>query len=87
MAFAQAQQTNSCVDCHSALEGDLHVTQEQFAQDIHAQKGLTCASCHGGDPSKADDSAMSKAAGFKGRIERAAVPKLCGSCHSDPGFM
>jgi predicted CXXCH cytochrome family protein len=87
VALAQAQQPNSCVDCHSALEGELHVTQEQFTQDIHAQKGLTCASCHGGDPSKTDDSAMSKAAGFKGKIERAAVPKLCGSCHSDPGFM
>ncbi|HLK33524.1 MAG TPA: cytochrome c3 family protein [Terriglobales bacterium] len=85
--LAQAEQPNSCVDCHSALEGELHVTQEQFAQDIHAQKGLTCASCHGGDPSKSDDSAMSKAAGFKGKIDRAAVPKLCGSCHSDPGFM
>lgn len=87
VALAQAQQPNSCVDCHSALEGELHVTQEQFAQDIHAQKGLTCASCHGGDPSKTDESAMSKAAAFKGKIEHAAVPKLCGSCHSDPGFM
>jgi len=87
VGLAQAQQPNSCLDCHSALEGELHVTQEQFAQDIHAQKGLTCASCHGGDPSKTDDSAMSKAAGFKGKIERAGVPKLCGSCHSDPAFM
>ena len=86
-ALAQAEQPNSCVDCHSALEGELHVTQEQFAQDIHGQKGLTCASCHGGDPSRTDDSAMSKAAGFKGKVDRAAVPKLCGSCHSDPGFM
>jgi len=86
-ALAQAEQPNSCVDCHSALEGELRVTQEQFAQDIHAQKGLTCASCHGGDPSKTDDSAMSKVAGFKGKVDRAAVPKLCGSCHSDPGFM
>jgi predicted CXXCH cytochrome family protein len=87
VALAQAQQPNRCVDCHSALEGELHVTQEQFAQDIHAQKGLTCASCHGGDPTKTDESAMSKAARFKGKLEHAAVPKLCGSCHSDPGFM
>src|SRR5512146_780124 len=87
LTLAQAQQPNSCVDCHSALDGKLHVTQDQFAQDIHAQKGLSCASCHGGDPSKTDDSAMSKAAGFKGKIDRAAVPKLCGSCHSDPAFM
>jgi predicted CXXCH cytochrome family protein len=87
VALAQAQQPNSCVDCHSALEGELHVTPEQFAQDVHAQKGLSCATCHGGDPAKTDESAMSKTAGFKGKIEHAAVPKLCGSCHSDPGFM
>src|SRR5579872_788117 len=79
--------TNTCLECHSVLDPPLQVTEAKFAQDIHAQKGLTCASCHGGDPTKADDSAMSKAAGFKGRIERAAVPKLCGSCHSNPGFI
>ena len=30
------------------------VTQEKFSQDIHAQKGLTCTSCHGGDASSYD---------------------------------
>jgi hypothetical protein len=31
--------------------------------------------------------AMSKAAGFRGKIERKQVPELCGHCHSDPAFM
>lgn len=78
---------STCIDCHSALDGQFHVTAEQFSQDIHAQKGLTCASCHGGDPNADDDKAMSKAAGFKGHIDRAKVPELCGSCHSDANFM
>jgi hypothetical protein len=79
------EKPNTCLDCHSALEGNLQVTAEQFAQDIHAQKGLTCASCHGGDPTSME--AMSKAKGFKGHIDRKQVPQLCASCHSDGAYM
>ena len=85
--WARAQAPNTCVDCHSFLDPPLQVTQEQFSHDIHAQKGLTCASCHGGDPTKADMLAMSKSAGFRGKIERRQVPALCGRCHSDAAYM
>src|SRR5271157_5581721 len=85
--LARAQAPNTCVDCHSVLDPPLQVTQEQFSHDIHAQKGLTCASCHGGDPTKADAGAMSKSAGFRGKIERRRVPALCGRCHSDSAYM
>lgn len=84
---ARAQTANTCLDCHSALDPPLRVSEEQFAQDIHSQKGLTCASCHGGDPTRADMDAMSKSAGFRGKIERSQIPALCGSCHSDGAFM
>ena len=30
---------------------------------------------------------MSKAAGFRGKIERKQIPQLCGGCHSDGAFM
>ena len=82
------QTPNSCLDCHSALPEPLGVTQEKFSHDIHAQKGLTCASCHGGDPTSDDpDKAMSRKAGWKGKIDRKQIPQLCGSCHSDPAYM
>src|SRR5271167_1691494 len=82
------QTTNSCLDCHSALPDPYGVTQEKFSQDIHAQKGLTCASCHGGDASSYDpNQAMSTKAGWKGKIGHKDVPQLCGSCHSNPAFM
>ena len=84
---AWAQAPNSCVDCHSVLDPPTQVTAEQFAADIHAQKGLTCASCHGGDPTKDDEQAMSKAAGFRGHIKRSQVPELCAGCHSDAAYM
>jgi cytochrome c3-like protein len=84
-AWAQAPKS-VCIDCHSALDGNLKVTDDDYAADIHAQKGLTCAACHGGDPSDPDN-AMSKAKGFKGHIDRARIPELCGSCHSNPTYM
>jgi len=86
--LSYGQVKNSCLDCHSALPEPLGVTQEKFSQDIHAQKGLTCASCHGGDPTSDDpDRAMSRKAGWKGKIDRRQVPRLCGSCHSDPAYI
>ncbi len=85
---AGGQSKNSCLDCHSALPEPLGVSQEKFAQDIHAQKGLTCASCHDGDPTSDDpEKAMSRKAGWKGKIDRKQIPQLCGSCHSDPAYM
>lgn len=86
LTFGQSK--NSCLDCHSALPEPLNVSQEKFSQDVHAQKGLTCASCHGGDATSEDsDKAMSRSAGWKGHIDRQIVPQLCGSCHSDPATM
>ena len=83
-----SQAVNSCIDCHSAMDGKLGVTQEKFSQDIHAQKGLTCVSCHGGDASSYDPAqAMGRAAGFKGKVDRKQIPALCGSCHSNPNLM
>lgn len=87
-ASGSAQTKNSCLDCHSVLPDKLGVTQETFSHDIHAQKGLTCVSCHGGDASSDDPTvAMSKKAGWKGPIDRRQIPQLCGSCHSDPAYM
>jgi hypothetical protein len=82
-----AQNAITCLNCHGVLDPPLRVTEAQFSQDIHFQKGLTCASCHGGDPTKPDMNAMSKAAGFRGKIERSQIPALCGHCHSDAAFM
>src|SRR5689334_22175440 len=73
---------NSCLDCHSNMDGNLQIVTQDYSADVHAQKGLSCAACHGGDPAS-DDNAMSLAAGFRGHIDRKQIPQLCGSCHSD----
>ena len=81
---APAPTKNSCLDCHSAMPENLNVTEEMFNHSVHGQKGVTCANCHGGDPTSDDaEKAMSKKAGFKGHIDRKQIPLLCGSCHSD----
>ncbi len=76
---------STCIDCHASLDDNLKVTAEQYAQDIHAQKGLTCAACHGGDPTSLE--AMDKKKGFKGHIDRKQVPELCAKCHADGAYM
>src|SRR5271169_5329316 len=73
---ASAQAQNTCLVCHGSLDPPLQVTEEQFARDIHAQKGFTCAGCHGGDPTQMSMDAMSKAAGFRGKVQRGQIPEL-----------
>ncbi|HEU4929235.1 MAG TPA: cytochrome c3 family protein [Candidatus Krumholzibacteria bacterium] len=74
-----------CVQCHT--EEDL-LPEGHLAADVHAKPGLSCAGCHGGDPTSDDqDLAMSPAAGFRGVPEKADIPAFCGRCHSDIEFM
>jgi hypothetical protein len=84
---AQAK-TNMCLDCHSKFDPPFGINEAEFSGSIHPRKGLACTSCHGGDSSSADmTQAMGKAAGFKGHIDRAQIPALCGKCHSDAAYM
>lgn len=79
LSYGQAPM-NTCLDCHSVLPEPFGVTSDKFSHDIHEQKGLTCASCHGGDPTSSDPTvAMSPKKGWKGHIDRKQVPALCAS--------
>jgi len=81
--------TNLCVDCHLAVDDPkISPPARAFADDLHARAGLTCASCHGGDPSQSDqEKAHDRSKGFLGRPSPAAVPALCGKCHADAALM
>lgn len=79
---------NSCLDCHGAFEGNLQVSPEKWATDIHMAKGFGCVDCHGGDSTKLDEKlAMNRAKGFIGTPKGMAVIQVCGKCHSDAGLM
>jgi predicted CXXCH cytochrome family protein len=84
---------NNCLDCHLELEDEtLTPAATSFSEDVHAKAGLTCAACHGGDPTaNVEDGdysrAMDPAKGYIGVPERSAIPGTCGRCHSDAGYM
>jgi predicted CXXCH cytochrome family protein len=85
--FAE-QAKDSCVECHSAMDGPIQKPALLIKDDIHIANGLSCVDCHGGDRTSVDPSeAMSKAKGFTGKPKRSAIPQLCASCHSKPDFM
>lgn len=87
VSFAQ-QVKNSCLDCHSQLDPPLHVSPDEYNTSIHAQKGVTCVTCHGGDATTDDvDKSMSRAAGFKGHLEKKQIPAFCAKCHADAAYM
>src|SRR3990167_6164391 len=83
-----AEKTITCIVCHQNQGGRLSAPTGPFPTDIHFEKGLTCASCHGGDPTSMDPKvAMSPAKGFRGKPSREQVPEFCGRCHSDTAYM
>jgi hypothetical protein len=83
MAFGQK---NSCIECHNQLDDELKAPAASFAGDIHAQYGLGCKDCHGGDPSK-DDVDLAKDKTFKGSPKRDQIPQFCGGCHADASVL
>ena len=86
--LAQDATQSTCRTCHASLGGDLEKPADLIQDEIHIQMGLTCASCHGGDPTNSDMAvAMSPAKGFIGVPDRQEIPELCAKCHSDGVFM
>jgi len=79
---------DSCVTCHSAVDDAAKGPAALIKNDVHIAHGLSCADCHGGDRTSDDpEVSMSKAKGFRGKPARAAIPKFCASCHSNPDTM
>ncbi len=71
------KEKNTCKYCHGAVAAKLK-------ESVHAEYGLACVDCHGGDPTapeKADS--MNPAKGFTGKPTALQIPALCSSCHSD----
>ncbi len=65
----------SCLACHEK-------ERALYAPSAHAQAGLTCVDCHGGDP-KATDITAHATDNFKRPDNKKAIAELCASCHGD----
>ena len=89
-----AEPVNNCLLCHGnkdVWEGETlnrYVTEKDFHNDIHWQKGLRCVDCHGGNP-KTDEVNLAhlKEDGFRLIKSPADIPEFCGRCHSDIEYM
>jgi hypothetical protein len=80
--------SNTCYDCHLAVNAEQKAIAETWSQSIHGKGGIGCADCHGGDPTSDQITvAMSAEAGFIGTPGRERTVGVCGSCHSDPERM
>jgi hypothetical protein len=79
-AHAQNKQVvDKCLSCHTDIGTD---EAAAYVTDIHYKVGVTCADCHGGDPTLEDqDAAMSPAKGYIGVPKPSAIPQMCGKCH------
>ncbi len=83
-----AQKKDSCVECHSQMEGDLAQPVALMKDDVHKARGLSCASCHGGDATQDDPGrAMDPRKGFVAKPKPGNVPAFCGKCHSNAEFI
>lgn len=89
LAFVEPEGgTNTCLDCHLTLGGRSEAVTSVWQDSIHAERGVECVDCHGGDPNTSDVAAsMSPSAGFIGKPDRDQIPALCGSCHADVNAM
>lgn len=69
-----------CVQCHSQLTDNLGAPVPDWQTSVHAENGISCHDCHGGDPT---DMAMAKHPdrGFVGAPEYTEIPEFCGKCH------
>ena len=84
--------TSTCVRCHLELDGEHQAPAKLAGQDVHSRKGLSCHSCHGGDPtvgieSGGPEDSMNRAKGYIGIPARNKIATLCASCHSSLEFM
>ena len=74
-----ADTTYGCVACHADK-------RTAFVLGVHAERGIKCHDCHGGDPSAFALPAAHRG-GFVGAPSKIATVALCGSCHSNPDRM
>ena len=85
----QARGVNNCVECHSTLDDEKQtdiVAQSQ--RSIHTERNVSCADCHGGDPSASTmEEAKASDTGYIAVPAKADIPALCGSCHAKVTLM
>jgi hypothetical protein len=74
---------NTCAECHATQAGRSSEIVAQWSESIHAQRGVACADCHGGNPNAiGKEQAMAEGEGWIGKPNTVDIPALCASCHA-----
>lgn len=79
-AAAEESTEPVCIQCHSKMPEKYSLPVKLWKGSIHAENGIACNACHGGDPKDAAN-AMNPARGFLGAPKEPAIPAFCGRCH------
>ena len=74
---------NQCFSCHDRLGGKLGAPAKEHVTSVHREAGVTCVTCHGGNPLLPGVEGMSPRHGFRGKPKHREIPKFCAGCHSD----
>ncbi len=80
LGMAAQQEETVCIQCHGGLPGAMGAPVGVWRGSVHADSGISCHDCHGGDPTDYA-MAMSPERGFIGVPEYEEVPEFCGRCH------
>jgi predicted CXXCH cytochrome family protein len=95
---------NNCILCHSDSANHSadtlfslplasgnpgsHMNLKEVVEDVHFRRGISCAGCHGGDPTADLGHNHVKEWPEKDRDKnREWIVQFCARCHSDPTFM
>ena len=70
-----SERTEGCIVCHGAQA-------RQFERSVHAGSGVTCATCHGGDPVPLEKD-LAHAGGVRSLKDAHSAVDECARCHSD----
>jgi hypothetical protein len=90
---AAAVAETSCTTCHADADLFEPGLVRDFGVDVHAEVGLSCHDCHGGNPDielAEDVGAMDESyepTPYVGVPAKAGIPTMCGGCHSEPDIM
>ncbi|MBI4124588.1 MAG: hypothetical protein HY466_01480 [Deltaproteobacteria bacterium] len=80
---------NTCLRCHEQLKGPAHkAAGHNFAdwkKSAHAEKGILCQACHGGNPGTMDPvkahQGVLPSQNKNSSVHFQKIPETCGRCH------
>lgn len=75
----QIEERYGCILCHADL-------RRAFVLGAHAERGIRCHDCHGGNP-RAFGAAAAHSGNYVGAPDKWRTVRICSSCHSDPNQM